>query len=120
MIKNFLLVAAGGAVGSMMRYSMTLLGAYLSVSGEWPTLLANVIGSFLIGLAIPGSNNTYLLFYTVGLCGGFTTYSTFSLQTLRLLYDGQYILGLLYILGTTILSLIMVGLGWYCRQKLFG
>lgn len=120
MIKNFLFVAAGGAVGSMLRYGLTLLGSYLSVSGEWTTLLANLLGSFLIGLAIPHSGNPYLLFYTIGLCGGFTTYSTFSLQALRFLHDGQYAIGLLYIIGTTVLSLLMVSLGWYCRQKIWG
>lgn len=119
MIKNFLFVALGGAIGSMLRYGLTLLGMWLSINGCWATLAANMLGSLLIGLVMPNNNSPLLLLYTVGLCGGFTTFSTFSLQTMRLLHDGQYLLGSVYIVGTTFLSLLMVGLGWYCRQRLF-
>lgn len=110
----------GGALGSMGRYALTVLGSQLSVRAEWATLAANLCGSFLIGLAMPGARNEFYLFLTVGVCGGFTTYSSFSSQALQLLRDGQYGTGLLYILATTVLSLLMVGCGWYCRQRIWG
>lgn len=119
-IKAFIWVAAGGALGSMGRYALTVLASLLFIRPEWATFVANVCGSFLIGLALPSARSECQLFYTVGLCGGFTTFSTFSSQSMRLFQDGQYLLGLTYILATTVVSLTMVALGWYCHQKLWG
>jgi CrcB protein len=91
-------VAAGGAVGSVLRYWVGLAVSYL-VAGAfpWGTLLINVVGSFVIGAfaALVGSegryegNNMLRLLVMVGLCGGFTTFSSFSLQTLLLLRAGD-------------------------------
>lgn len=116
-IKNIVLVAAGGAVGSVCRYGMTLAASHLAVRAEFATMAANILGSFLIGLWIPDSGSRMYLFYTAGVCGGFTTFSTFSSQTMRLFQNGQYALGVLYVAATVIISLIMVWFGWYCRQK---
>lgn len=120
MIKNMLMIAAGGALGSMGRYGLSLLASHLLIRPEWATLTANACGSFLIGLFLPCVNSEWFLFYTVGLCGGFTTFSTFSSQSLRLLHDGQYFWGLLYMAGSVVLSLGMVAFGWYCRQRIGG
>lgn len=119
-IRNIIWVAIGGALGSIGRYALTVLASQLAVRPEWATIVANILGSFLIGLTLPLARSEYQLFYTVGLCGGFTTFSTFSAQAMRMLHDGQYALGLLYMLATTSLSLAMVSLGWYCRQRLWG
>lgn len=119
-LRNLLWVAAGGALGSMGRYLLTLLAVQMQVRAEWATMVANVCGSFLIGFVLPQLRNEHYLFCTVGICGGFTTFSTFSSQAMRLLHDGQYLPGLLYIVLTTAVSLAMVCLGWYCRQKLWG
>ena len=91
-------VAAGGAVGSVLRYWVGLAVSYL-VAGAfpWGTLLINVVGSFIIGAfaALVGSEGRYegndmlRLMVMVGLCGGFTTFSSFSLQTLMLLRAGD-------------------------------
>lgn len=116
-LKNIVLVAVGGAIGSMCRYGMTLAASLLTVRAEFATISANVLGSFLIGLALPDPDSRLYLFYTAGICGGFTTFSTFSSQTLRLFQNGQYCMGLLYVAATVVISLIMVWCGWYCRQK---
>ena len=116
-LKNIVLVAVGGAIGSMCRYGMTLAASLLAVRAEFATIAANVLGSFLIGLALPDPDSRLYLFYTAGICGGFTTFSTFSSQTLRLFQNGQYCMGLLYVAATVVISLIMVWCGWYCRQK---
>lgn len=111
-MKNFLFVGLGGAVGSMLRYAITLLAGTLHLHATWATLTVNVVGSFLIGLCLslctPG---TALLFLTVGMCGGFTTFSTFSSQSLNLLQSGQVGWALANIFGTIILCLLAVWAG---------
>lgn len=110
--KNFLFIGLGGAVGSMLRYAVTLLCNALCVSSNWATLAVNVIGSFLIGMFFGlFEQGTLLLFLTVGLCGGFTTFSTFSSQTLAMLQNGQYLVGFSYVFGTLALCLVFTWLG---------
>ena len=111
------MVAAGGALGSAARYGMSLLASQLFVRAEIATLAVNVLGSFLIGLAVPDSKSQFTLFYTVGVCGGFTTFSTFSSQTMRMIHDGHCAAGLMYVAASVVLSLVMVWCGWWVRQK---
>ena len=112
MLKNFLFVGLGGALGSMLRYACTLLAQVAHISSNWATLFVNTTGSFLIGFCMAYCDKaSLLLFLTVGLCGGFTTFSTFSSQSLNLLQTGRYGAGLAYILGTFTLCLLCVWLG---------
>lgn len=112
MLKNFLFVGLGGAVGSMLRYAVTLLAAALQLSSNWATVTVNVVGSFLIGLLMSlCGQGTMLLMLTVGLCGGFTTFSTFSSQSLSLFQNGRPLLALAYIFGTLVFCLLAVWLG---------
>lgn len=112
MLKNFLWVGLGGAAGSMLRYAVTLLAAALQISSHWATVTVNVVGSFLIGLLMSVcGQSTLLLLLTVGLCGGFTTFSTFSSQSLALFQNGQPMLALAYIFGTLVFCLLAVWLG---------
>ncbi len=97
MIRLYALVAAGGAIGSVGRY--WLAGAVARLTGPgfpWGTILINISGSFVIGAlagftAGRGGAGTVSLqaFAMAGLCGGFTTFSAFSLQTVELLRVGQ-------------------------------
>lgn len=118
---TWLAVAAGGALGSMARFWMT--GAVAAVAGtQFPhgTLLINVLGSFAIGLIaglslIPERivlHPDLRIFMMVGICGGFTTFSSFSLQTLELMQKGEMGPALLYVAGSVILCLLCVWLGW--------
>ncbi len=100
---NFIVVGAGGALGAMMRYGLTLL---LTGRPLAATLAANVLGSFLIGLFMGSTQGRALLFLSVGICGGFTTFSTFSAQTVSLLQAGDYLMAGVYALGSVILCLI--------------
>jgi len=112
MIRNLLLVALGGALGSMTRYGVSLLAAMLTWNPLWGTLTANVAGSFLIGIGMAACHNSaWQLMLTVGICGGFTTFSTFSLQSLSMLQDGRYGTALLYMAGSITLCLGAVMLG---------
>ncbi len=117
---NYLWVAAGGAVGSMARFG--LAAAVAALTGPqfpWGTLLINVAGSFVIGwfsmltsdagpIDVPAGIRLFVL---VGLCGGFTTFSSFSLQTLELLQAGEVIRAGGYIVGSVVLCLVFVWLG---------
>ncbi len=109
MFKNFALVAMGGALGSMIRY-----GTYLIVGPRhfpFSTLIINIIGSFIIG-AVIGIGIKYTnfpegtkLFLAVGICGGFTTFSSFSIENVNLLQNGKYFLCLAYILSSILLGM---------------
>ena len=120
MILTYAWVALGGALGSMARFWMA--DAVAAVTGPtfpWGTLAINVIGSFVIGLfyALTGPGGRFdvssdaRIFVMVGLCGGFTTFSSFSLQTLLLMQDGHMLRAGAYILGSVALCLCFVWLG---------
>ena len=117
-MERYLLVALGGALGSLLRY---LLGAWvqglLGPGFPWSTLLVNALGSLLIGavvrLSLEGAlSGEARLFLAVGVLGGFTTFSSFSYETLALVQDGEALLALAYALGSLLLSFILVYLGY--------
>lgn len=119
MLKNFLFVGLGGAFGAMLRYGMTVLGAVFNWSGNLATFLVNVIGSFAMGLIMSGcQQGSWQLLAAVGLCGGFTTFSTFSMQSVSLLQAGKYGQAAIYILGTLLACLLLAALGYYLGQKI--
>lgn len=117
MLRDFLLVALGGALGSMSRYALSLLAQWLSLSTLWSTLAANSLGSFLIGIAFALLKGDGYLLVAVGFCGGFTTFSTFSLQAVQLFQCGQKGLALLYIAGSLALSIGCVVVGLYAVNR---
>jgi fluoride exporter len=97
---NGLLIAVGGAIGSLSRYWVAeWVARLLGTAFPYGTLLVNVTGSVLIGLAAGGSWDHVRLseapvvrsFVMVGICGGYTTFSSFSLQTLLLLQAGEWL-----------------------------
>lgn len=112
MIK-FIVIFLGGGLGSAMRYGVqTLMHERIVTYGFlWATFAVNIIGSFLIGLfyALSAKFNwtaELRLFLTAGLCGGFTTFSTFSNDNLELLNQGHAILCLIYILLSVLTGLL--------------
>ena len=116
MIKNFLFIGLGGSIGSMGRYWASLL--LLNKSFPVATLLVNIVGSFIIGLVAAYTLKSewfatnYKLFFATGICGGFTTFSAFSLENLQLLQQGKYLWSLLYITASIVLSLTATFLGY--------
>ena len=118
MLKNILLVGLGGAAGSILRYLATILGQAVNWSSWVATLSVNAIGSFLIGLLMSTCvSGDWRLMLVVGLCGGFTTYSTFSAQSLEMLRSGNFLGSIAYILGTLLLCLVCVWAGVFVGNK---
>ena len=116
MIRNFLAVGLGGAVGCMLRYGCCLLCP--DKSFPVATFLINVIGSFVIGVVIAycAKNelfaNNWKLFLATGLCGGFTTFSTFSYENLQLLQAGKTAVSLMYIFATILAGIAATWIGF--------
>ena len=110
---EFLLVGLGGALGAMGRYGISLL----PWSGTFPllTLLTNLLGAVAIGCVAGLSGGVlspgWTLFWKTGVCGGFTTFSTFSLETLTLLESGRPAAGALYMALSVGLCVAGVALG---------
>ena len=112
-----LLVGAGGALGSVARYAVSMLFAHYAICNHWATMLVNVVGSFLIGLLIPLLSNGAHLFAVVGFCGGFTTFSTFSSQAAQLFQQGERMTAAAYVAASVVVSVLMVLLGMYVAGR---
>jgi CrcB protein len=117
-MRLYLLLALGGALGTVARY---YLGTRVGVGQEfpWATLLINVSGSFAIGLAATlaaegrwFASTEGRLFLMTGICGGFTTFSAFSLQTLVLAQKGEWLRAGVYVASSVMLCLVAVWLGY--------
>ena len=119
---RILAVAAGGALGSVFRYILaSAIPVWLGRIFLWGTFTVNVVGSFIIGIAWAFFEKHTLLinmklFIIVGLLGGFTTYSSFSLESINLFKDGQIKLALLYIFMTNVVAIISA-FGGYAIYK---
>ncbi len=115
---SFLFVALGGALGAVARYAISLI----PIKTEFPvlTLITNIIGAILIGFIVgvtsskEGISDNAVLFWKTGVCGGFTTFSTFSLEAFNLFDNKQFTSGGIYV----ILSCGCCIFGIICGKKL--
>jgi CrcB protein len=121
----YLWVAAGGALGSVGRFWLNgIVSRSFGETFPWGTMIVNVTGSFVIGiiasLALPegrldSSSRAFVTqFFMIGICGGYTTFSSFSLRTLNLLRDREWLYAGGNIVLSVLLCLIAVGLGYLC------
>ena len=98
---NCIIVGLGGFLGAVLRYLIGLLPVNTQNGFPVKTLGINIVGAFVIGLIAAQAGKLPsggVLFLKTGVCGGFTTFSTFSLETVMLLQNGRYGLGVLYII----------------------
>lgn len=112
---SFLLVGAGGAIGSMMRYGVT----FIPVNKNFPyhTFAVNIIGSFFIGILFgfflkTNFTNESWKFLAIGACGGFTTFSAFSLDGFQFIQQQRYTIFLLYFSLSIVMGLGATLLGY--------
>ena len=118
MMRQLLAVAAGGAAGAVMRWLMAS-GIQRMAGGAfpWGTFVVNALGSFLLGFLFvwlierSSASELMRLALTVGFLGAFTTFSTYSLESIRLLQEGAFTLAFGNIIGQVVLCLMLVWLG---------
>ncbi|KHL12100.1 CrcB protein [Mumia flava] len=117
----FLLVCLGGAVGAAGRFVTDQ-----SIRARWPTVLpvgtiaVNVVGSFVIGLAVTGLEGDAYRVVAIGFCGGFTTFSTATTETVRLVQAGDVRRALVNAFGTLLLAIAAAAAGLALGDAVFG
>lgn len=120
-MKEIALVFVGGGLGSALRFGVGKL--FISSLNKFPTatFLVNMIGCLLIGLFVAyfskSENSFYKLLLVTGFCGGFTTFSTFSNESIILLKNNQFTLAIIYILSSLIVGLLATFLGYFLMNK---
>ena len=112
MIRNLLLVALGGAAGSVLRYLLS----GLNTSFPWGTFTVNILGSLLIGLLVGFVSKGVLspemkLLLVTGFCGGFTTFSTFANESFCMVKAGDILLTALYVGASVVIGILAVWCG---------
>ncbi len=126
-MREVLLLAVAGALGTLSRYGLSGIAQRITGFG-FPvgTLLVNIIGSVFIGFIMQISLNTdiiprsYRLILTVGFLGAFTTFSTFTYETVRYLEDGAWLFGMLNIAANMGLGILGILLGMFLGRIIYG
>lgn len=126
-MSQWLLIAAGGALGSVARHGFNLGVTRMMGNGfPWGILSVNVLGSFLIGavaagmLRVSGSNTALSPLFVTGFLGGFTTFSAFSLDVMKLVQAGQGSAAMTYVVASVGLSLLAVFMGFNLLRAALG
>lgn len=114
-----LIVGLGGFIGSILRYLIGLLPIGSKINFPLKTLIINIVGSFIIGTVVAIAlkdkevSEELALFLKVGICGGFTTFSSFAFESFDLFNKGEFIVALSYILISVVFSILAIALSQY-------
>ncbi len=117
MLKEIIAVFIGGGIGSILRFLVNKIEIISENNFPYSTFISNFLGCFILGLVLgyfiksENPNSVLFVFLTVGLCGGFTTFSSFSYENLQLLQNGEILTFLIYLLGSLIVGIISVYIG---------
>ena len=129
MIMRLLLVAAGGGLGAMARYGLGLMAGRMAPGAAWPwgTFAANVIGGLAMGVLVGwltvrggAQQEAIRLFAAVGVLGGFTTFSAFSLEAVMMIERRQLGLAAAYVAGSVVLALFALFVGLMIARRVLG
>lgn len=113
-----LFVGLGGFIGSVARYLIGLLAVETASGFPVKTFCINLLGSFILGIVSesalrdPGFSRNLVLFLQIGVCGGFTTFSTFSSEALKLLVGGRQGVAISYMVLSVVLGIVCCYGGW--------
>ncbi|MCE2895634.1 MAG: fluoride efflux transporter CrcB [Flammeovirgaceae bacterium] len=124
-MRELVLIFLGGGIGSVMRFSLgKWISSFHSHHFPYGTLFVNVLACFVLGTLVGVADHKQIispnarLFWTVGFCGGFSTFSTFSSETLTLIQNGFPFSGLVYVLASLLLCLAATYLGLYLGEQI--
>jgi len=122
---NLLWVAAGGALGAVLRYLVSMqISAETGARFPWDTLTVNMVGCLVIGVMWTvteqkTASEGILLFLMVGMIGSFTTFSTYGLEGVQLIQSGKLLAGLSYVLLSNIAGLLLVIVGKFLADRIY-
>lgn len=122
MLKHAIIVFLGGGLGSVLRYLVTKILNHPGLAIPFGTFSVNVLGSLIIGFVLGLASRTEILssnlvlFFAVGFCGGFTTFSSFAIENQVLLRSGDYLNFFFYTFGSILLGILAVFLGLFLSK----
>ena len=121
-IRNTIFIGCGSFIGGAARYLISATMKAMSKGFPWGTLVVNLVGCLTIGLLWGffsrggNENSSWALFMTVGICGGFTTFSTFSKEAFMMLQAGNYMGMLAYVGISVLVGIALVAAGYYLTR----
>ena len=117
MIKEIIAVFVGGGIGSLLRFLINKIEWLSIYNFNYSTLISNVLGCLILGLAVGyflknnNHNSITFIFLTVGLCGGFTTFSAFSIENLNIIQNGEFLKFFTYVITSLLSGILSVYAG---------
>ena len=122
LIKEIILVFIGGGIGCSIRFIISKINPINTNEFPWGTFLSNLLGCFLLGIfmswAIKHFRSEWLIFLTVGVCGGLTTFSTFSHESFFMIKNENWIMFFTYAISSFVIGLLMIKIGYNLFNQL--